>query len=454
MRPKNLLLTAGVLLMAAACRKDTPVAPAVPTGPVTQAEINSWMLDSMRYFYLWNQGLPATADTSLTAQKYFYGLLNIADPFSYIYNPDDATTVATSLYRNYGLDISVVQLPGTTKPVGVVKLVASGATLAQSKFSRGSYITRVNNISLTPDNAAELFAQVLGDKRGSFTPATLSDGVFTEGQPVELSFAYPAESPVNVQQFSVAGKKVGYLYYNAFADKYNLDLINIFKNFIGSGVTELILDLRYNTGGSIAAAALMTSLIADGVTESSAFIQLTGNNNLGSYKMSFGETLAVPESGSAISFSSLVAARLRLKRVYVLTGHQTISAAELVVNNLKPYTNVIQIGATTYGKDKGAIIIRDQRTPKRIPWVMQPIIYRLGNANGQGGYTSGITPQYAVDEMSVQPLPALGTSNDVLIAKALALISGSAREALNRPRVPVLYETTPVLHEIIIPRIK
>ncbi|MBV7531751.1 S41 family peptidase [Chitinophaga sp. sic0106] len=454
MRTQIVLFTAGLLLTATACRKDAPVAPPAPTGPVTPAEINSWVLDSMRYFYLWNQGLPAKADTSLAAQKYFSSLLNTADPFSYLYNPDDATTVATSLYRNYGLDISVVQLPGTTVPIGVVKLVASGATLAKSKFSRGSYISRINNISLKPDNAGELFAQVLGDKRGSFTPATLSDGVFTDGQPVELPFAYPAESPVNVQNFTVAGKKVGYLYYNAFADKYNGDLVNIFKNFVGNGISELILDLRYNTGGSIAAAALMTSLIADGISEGSAFIQLNGNNNLGSYKMSFGETLAVPESGNPISFSSILAARLRLKRVYVLTGHQTISAAELVVNNLKPYTNVIQIGATTYGKDKGAIIIRDQRTPKRIPWVMQPITYRLANANGQGGYTTGIVPQYVVDEMSVQPLPLIGNGNDALIAKALALISGNAREESYQPKVPVIYEPTPVATEVIIPRIK
>lgn len=453
MRTRQLLFTTGMLLLAA-CRKDAPVAPPAPTGPVTQAEINAWMLDSMRYFYLWNQELPAKADTALLPQPYFYSLLHQPDPFSYLYNPDDPATVATSLYRNYGLDISVVQLPGTAAPVGVVKLVASGATLAKSKFSRGSYISRINDVPLTPDNAGELIARVLGEKKGRFTPATRSNNGFTDEAAVELTFAYPAESPVNVQLFTAAGKKVGYLYYNTFADRYNTDLINIFRNFVSNGVSELILDLRYNTGGSIAAAALMTALIADGVSEGSAFIQLSGNNRLGSYKMTFGETLAVPESGSPISFSALLPARLRLPRVYVLTGHQTISAAELVINNLKPYTNVIQVGATTYGKDKGAIVIRDQRSPKRIPWVMQPITYRLANANGQGGYTAGIPPQYAVDEMAVQPLPAIGAASDALIAKALALISGNARSAGSAASVPVLYEAKPVINEMIIPRVK
>ncbi len=42
---------------------------------------------------------------------------------------------------------------------------------------------------------------------------------------------------------------------------------------------------------------------------------------------------------------------------------ETASAAELLTNNLAPYTNVIRIGETTYGKDEAAFPIEDHAQP-------------------------------------------------------------------------------------------
>lgn len=151
---------------------------------------------------------------------------------------------------------------------------------------------------------------------------------------------------------------------------------------------------------------------------------------MGSRTLDFAATLAVPETGGPISFSSLSTGQLKLPRVYILSGRQTVSAAELLINNLKPYTQVIQIGQTTVGKDKGAVIVYDMRTPQRIPWIMHPLTYRLANAKGEGNYTAGISPQYPVDEMSRQPLLPLGNTDDPLIAKALAVINGNGRAAI------------------------
>ncbi|NIG52819.1 S41 family peptidase [Chitinophaga sp. Cy-1792] len=454
MRTYCTLLAAGLTICFSACRRDAPVSPAPPTGPVTQAEVNTWISDSLHHFYLWNQQLPAKPDTGLTPLNFFLSMRHAADPFSVLYNPDDASTLQTSLYTNFGIDISVIDFPASPSGViAVVKLVTPN-TFVATKFSRGSYISRINNTPVTAANAAQLVAQVLQNKTGSFTPATFSNGVLTEETAVQLDFGYPKDKPIYTATLSSASKKIGYLYYNSFNDNYNTDLVNIFRNYISTGITDLILDLRYNTGGSIAAAALLSALITDGINESSTFIQLSGNNIQGSYKMSFGETMAVPESGVAIKFADISNARLRLSRVYILTSHQTISAAELTVNNLKPYTKVIQIGAATYGKDKGAVIVRDQRNPKRIVWVMQPITYLLSNASGQGGYTGGLTPDYTVDEMSKQPLAELGDPADPLIAKAIALITGNGRATTSENLVATYFQAPAIANEVIIPHKK
>ncbi|HEY1164504.1 MAG TPA: S41 family peptidase, partial [Chitinophaga sp.] len=132
--------------------------------------------------------------------------------------------------------------------------------------------------------------------------------------------------------------------------------------------------------------------------------------------------------GSPIAFSSLESGRLSLQRVFILAGPQTASAAELVINNLKPYTQVVMIGQNTFGKDKGAVTISDLRKPQRIPWVLLPITYNLANVNGTGGYTQGIAPQYVLNEMSYQPLSAMGNAADPLIAKALSIMNNGGRQ--------------------------
>jgi C-terminal processing protease CtpA/Prc len=218
---------------------------------------------------------------------------------------------------------------------------------------------------------------------------------------------------------------VAYLFYNYFNDTYNAALQEVFQSFKSSGATELILDLRYNPGGSVCAAALLNAMIAPGISETTGFAKFNGNNHMGNKDVSYKAALSVPESGKAISYSTLADKQLKLSRVFILSGQGTASAAELTINTLKPYTQVIQIGETTYGKDKGAVIVSDTR----IPWTLMPITYNLQNAKGAGGYTTGITPDYKIDELSTLPLTPLGDNNDPLIAKAISIISGNGKTA-------------------------
>ncbi|ASZ10824.1 hypothetical protein KTO58_21350 [Chitinophaga pendula] len=415
------------LILLISCRKKDDV-PYVPTGPVTQQEINGWVLDSMRYFYLWNDQLPGQPDKNQETQVFFNGLKNREDLFSFIYNPSDPQTITYDMLNKYGVDYTIVNWPPTGGVIGVVKLVVPGSYAAAGGLKRGDYFTRINETVLTADNAVRLSDEMLKAEISTLTPAILTNGSFVEQPLVQLQRQRQTASPLyTTKVFNSGAVKVGYLFYNAFNDGYNNYVLAAFEDFKRKGVQELIIDLRYNAGGSLAGAAMMAAMIAPGVKEGSPFVKYTGNSRFPTRTLSFATTLSVPETGDPISFNSLSGGRLNLSRVFILSGRQTVSAAELLINNLKPYTTVIQIGATTWGKDKGAVIISDMRNTKRISWIMHPLTYRLANANGEGGYTQGITPQYKLDELSVLPLAALGDTRDPLLAKALSLIDGNGR---------------------------
>lgn len=106
----------------------------------------------------------------------------------------------------------------------------------------------------------------------------------------------------------------------------------------------------------------------------------------------------------------------------MLTTASTASAAELLINNLRPYLNVVQIGAKTMGKDMASFAIADFRTPKPINMVLHPLVFKLYNARDIGDYGSGLTPDYPVDEFTVLPLVPFGDPSDPMLKKALELV--------------------------------
>ncbi|PSL29723.1 S41 family peptidase [Chitinophaga ginsengisoli] len=427
---RKITITLASSLLIFSCKKDDVVKPETPTGPVTQREINNWVLDSMRYFYLWNNTLPAAADTQPSATEFLSRIKNTADRFSVIYRQDDPSSFPKYMLYSFGIAYSIIAYP--TAPggaIGVINLVVPGSTPASQGLQRGQYFTAINGNTLTTANAATLSQEMLNANSAILTMATADGTTVTKGEDIPLIAKSIREQPVYKQSIQkVNNKTVAYLFYNAFDDNYNAGLINAFQQFKTAGATELILDLRYNPGGSVAGAALLNALIAPGINEGSIFAKYSGNNNMGQRTVTYKATLAVPESGGPISFSSLSPNRLSLQRVFILSGPQTASAAELTINTLKPYMQVVQIGLGTLGKDKAAVIINDMRSPKRILYTLLPLTYNLANAKGEGGYIDGITPDYRIDELSHLPLLPIGDMNDPLIAKAISLISGGGRQ--------------------------
>ena len=133
-----------------------------------------------------------------------------------------------------------------------------------------------------------------------------------------------------------------------------------------------------------------------------------------------------------------------MSKVYVLTTGRTASASELVINGLKPYIDVIQIGTNTTGKNVGSITIYDYddkgaKNPNH-KWAMQPLTFKIENATGFGDYTNGLPPTYEIQE-DLANMGVLGDEGEPFLAKAIQLITNQSGKYLPRkvefPVVPI-----------------
>ncbi|MCC8407816.1 hypothetical protein LJ707_02675 [Mucilaginibacter sp. UR6-1] len=239
-----------------------------------------------------------------------------------------------------------------------------------------------------------------------------------------MNAGYFDSPPVFITRvFSNGVKKTGYIYYDEFKGMYDRSTLDSLAKFKQQGITDLVIDLRYNPGGDVPSVAKMGAAIA-GVGRDQVFLISQANKNGGKITDTFGQSIS-KSNYPPVSFNDITALQLNIAKLYVLTGSGTASSAELLINNLKPYLDVIQIGEQTLGKDMAGFAINDQRQPKQVNLIMHPLIFKLYNASNQGDYPRGLVPDYLVNELSSLPLKPFGDSADPLISKALELSLGS-----------------------------
>jgi carboxyl-terminal processing protease len=133
---------------------------------------------------------------------------------------------------------------------------------------------------------------------------------------------------------------------------------------------------------------------------------------------------------------------LQLNKVYILTTKASASASELMVNCLKPYISVVQIGDVTTGKNVGSITLYDSPNYSKSnvnpnhKYAMQPIVLKIVDKNGFGDYTAGITPTTLLPE-NLNTLGVLGAVNEPLLNAAINQIVGGGKML---PQVPAVIE--------------
>lgn len=433
--------------------------------------VNGWIYDNMSVYYLWNDKLSKSPNYSLNPEDFFESILYKynktsnpdGDRFSWI--QEDYTELLGNLSgvasHEIGFEYILVGTDATLKQYYALVLYAMHGTDAELKgINRGRFITKINGQNITADNYKNLFGGT-GTKKLS-----MADFVYNEtekryilqssGDVTINMHNYFAENPIYLDTiYTVANNKIGYLVYNFFArdngdksNNYDKELISKLSNFKSKGVNEMVLDLRYNSGGAVSSAiALASALVKNRSTKNvlttsqynsilhNALIKKEGANYNKDYFIDkiIGTTVAIPE--------------MNLPRLYVLTSGWTASASEFIINGLKPYMDVILIGETTYGKNVGSITIYEDDDPKN-KWGMQPIVVKFANSLGFSDFTAGFNPDYEIDEFENLYLYSFGDTNDPLLGKALSLITGQTSFTRSASAISTPFRSTQINEKI------
>ena len=417
-------------------------------------EIKDFVWKGMNLYYLWQTDVPDLADNRFANQSQLNTFLepfaNPTDLFNMLRvpSPTDRFSVIFSDYTvlegilsgntlNNGMDYGLKYTDAShTSVFGWVRYILPNSDAATKNISRGAIFYAIDGTPLNNNNYKTLLAS------NSYT-VNLADysnvgGVVTltpNGQSVSLTKTNLSENPILMSTVINQGThNIGYLMYNGFYPSYDSQLNTAFGSFVSQNVTDLVLDLRYNSGGSIASATKLASMIT-GQFPGQLFAKQQWNAKAQSYYLSNN-----PGSLENRFVSGLNG--LHLNKVYILTTKSTASASELVVNCLKSYINVVQIGDVTTGKNVGSITLYDSPTFTKSDvntshkYAMQPIVLKIVNKDNFGDYTAGITPTTSLPE-NLATLGVLGNVNEPLLNAVINQIIASGKML---PQVPSVIE--------------
>jgi carboxyl-terminal processing protease len=241
------------------------------------------------------------------------------------------------------------------------------------------------------------------------------------------------------------GHIVGYLVFNSFTTDAVADpvLDDAFSNFASNGVTDLVVDLRYNGGGYVSTAQHLDNLIVPPSKSTTLMYNTYFNSNLVNGKdpllgnqwrtssngdFNYGQ-LDYSVAGNAVTYSKI--GTLNVGRVFFIITGSTASASELTINNLRPEMDVQFVGETSYGKPVGFFDIAINK------YIMYTPEFYVENSASQGDYYSGFTPGTAaypgvkdVDDLTKD----FGDPTEGLLADVLNYVN-TGTYAINKPAV-------------------
>ena len=428
-----------VLGLLAGCKEPETVTPQPPVEPDNVTKVNKSLYDIMKDVYLWNDQLPATFDATQyrTNDEALEALTYKAyDRWSYLEDIQVFRAYfAGGEYVGNGLGLKLDRDGNLW-----VSYVYPNSPAGKAGLNRGLKISRINGQDVAGLLSSDKIVDALGeDKAGVQTRFAF---VNAAGQTSDVTLAKEAVSinPVIHRSVTeVAGKKVGYLVFTTFIEKSNAELDEAFAFFKTQGVSEVVLDLRYNGGGSLDVAQHLAGLIAPGKA-GQKFVELAYNNNLKAQNQPFN----IEAEAQAINLS----------RLFVITTRNTASASEAIINGLESYLPVYTIGSASHGKPVGMNSLPIDMEGKLLKWnevndqtkgfVFLPIMFKVANAGGQAEYFNGIPADGAAADDLTAPF---GDVNEDCFAQALHFIrtgtfsaplaAGRKADGITEPLLPV-----------------
>ncbi len=432
--PKKALLYLSLLLVLG-CSKELPeVEENNPTeinsveAPELTRRINTFIKDAMVDVYLWYKEMPSiNQNAEFDSKAYFKKLLVTEDKWSMV--TDDIQALENSfqgIEKAYGYSLAFGRFSNQPENYfAVVQYVYPRTPASRAGFERGDIIIQLNSGNINAGNYRSLLSgEALTVTKGVLTANGITTGVTVSMAAEELNL-----NPVLMYKVIEQGShRIGYLLYTQYIDRYNDSLNVAFQYFKDRNITDLVLDLRYNPGGSTSAAQHLCSSIAPEqvVNSDQALVTYQWNDKYQNYWTTQGR-----KDQMMVGFKSTVPIKLNLNRMQVLTSKGSASASELTITGLEPYMNLTLVGDTTYGKYTASITVKPTHmgyTPTQLAgmenWGIQPIVIRFANSQGVTNFKNGFAPNHQVRD-ELLPAQPLGSLTEPLLKKAVENITGT-----------------------------
>ena len=278
--------------------------------------------------------------------------------------------------------------------------VRRGSPAEAAGLRRGDLIYAVNGVQLTTSNYYNYMTSLYQNPSGSYI---FSFGRFEPNEQGGYSLSYyesgRAASQVHIYDPVLHASvltdqddpsvKIGYLVYESFDLNSQEFLEDAINGFIEQGITDLILDLRFNAGGAVAQSRWLSGCIAGQANGSKTFTEVVYNDgSKENWTFDYGYSNDTDNLGKPTD--------LGLDRLYVITSYNTASAAELVISSLKGIDfPVYMIGCRTEGKNVGMTVSETTYNGRR--FIFSPVTFWVRNAKGWGDYQDGIEPDEYVN---------------------------------------------------------
>lgn len=460
----------------------------------TYLYVNIFARNTMNLYYLWNKEIANAINTwkdtdepigKVESIRYHTGVGNNrveVDRWTRLY--DDFSSFYGSVTGNkktYGFDFTIYGYDEETV-CAVVTYTYADSPARKAGLQRGDVIVLVNNKTMNraASRSSQLSQEAIdivydeligGDRtklgllrydpdRKEYVEVTLTmDSVEMYEDPVLLS-----------KVFDCSGKKVGYLVFTSFTLEACKDLVRVAQEFKAQGVTELILDLRYNGGGFSITEGVLASLLApeEAVRSGSVLSTEVYNaqyteyfENNGKDTNTYFKTEYTFNAGEANEYTLQVAdANIGINKLYAIISSNSASASEAVLCDLFPYLDVTMVGKQTHGKYCSGLMIEGpdffkqyagqlgENTAKKGKrytknWGLYVMWSRFADKNGETRcMPNGLTPDFEVGDDPLDHF-LLGDPQETMLAATLKLAgyqtkAQTARKA-DSVRLPIEY---------------
>ncbi|PXV65508.1 peptidase S41-like protein [Dysgonomonas alginatilytica] len=419
-----LTIVLGTMFMVS-CGGDDPKPNPISPG------VNEDILGIMNRNYLW--ALPAEPNIYQETEPFFTSLLHKNDVYTdggktYNYSRISAVSNQTGTVYDPGFEYAINNYTGGV--TYYVILYVKPGTSAADYLLRGLYITTVNGTAVTAANASTLLYDAYS--KGADVKLSIRTPQITAERTITIKpYANYVEAPLHTAKMLTAGtQKVGYVFYNHFSSstpgtsdyKYDNALAAQLNKFKTDGVTTLVFDLRYNSGGGTAAIQALGSALTKSRDTTKPFIEQLFRADLPkpNIPLNFvdktGGNTDIPKLGD------------QLQKIYIITGQSTAGIPEAFINALKAYrSDIVLVGEAT----KGRAVATSSTQDASKQWNLRLALSYLADVNKKYDYNNkGFTPNTIIKEVQANAdanstiLGEMGTDKEIILSQILEMING------------------------------